>query len=79
MVGGGSAEVDTVLVLSHHVQQLPEPQHPHAVGVPAVDGGGEVTESDEAVASHVGIEAGLIEQVYHLHTSGACYLVGNRF
>ena len=38
VVGAGSAEVDAVLVLPHHVQQLPEPQDPHAVGVTAVDG-----------------------------------------
>ena len=63
MVGGGSAEVDAVLVLPHHVQQLPEPQDPHAVGVPVVDGGGEVTESDEAVAGHEGIVASLAERI----------------
>ena len=59
MVGGGSAEVDAVLVLPHHVQQLPEPQDPHAVGVTVVNCGGRVTQSDEAVASHVGVVASL--------------------
>ena len=57
-------------MVGHHVQQLPEPQHPHAVGVSAVDGGGQVAESDEAVASHVGIEASLVEGIYHFYTLG---------
>ena len=64
VVGGGSAEVDAVLVLPHHVQQLPEPQDPHAVGVATVDGGGEVAESDEAEAGHVGVVASLAVRVF---------------
>ena len=62
MVGGGSAEVDAVLVLPHHVQQLPEPQHPHAVCVAAVDCRGQMAQSDETVARHEGIVASLEER-----------------